>query len=132
MTLESNGIYVKSTSGQEKTKCPQCSHRRRKSFDLCLSVNIDEGVWHCHHCGWSGSLNKRPKTIEEVLIKPTKEIKTRLPQDIIDWFADRCISENTLEQEKIGFDNSWIQFPFYKDGEVVNINGCISFGGKWI
>ena len=121
MTLESNGIYVKSTSGQEKTKCPQCSHRRRKSFDLCLSVNIDEGVWHCHHCGWSGSLNKRPKTIEEVLIKPTKEIKTRLPQDIIDWFADRCISENTLEQEKIGFDNSWIQFPFYKDGEVVNI-----------
>jgi twinkle protein len=121
MTLESNGIYVKSTSGQEKTKCPQCSHRRRKSFDLCLSVNIDEGVWNCHHCGWSGSLNKRPKTIEEVLIKPTKEIKTRLPQDIIDWFADRCISENTLEQEKIGFDNSWIQFPFYKDGEVVNI-----------
>ena len=121
MTLESNGIYVKATSGQEKTKCPQCSHRRRKSFDLCLSVNIDEGVWNCHHCGWSGSLNKRPKTIEEVLIKPTKEIKTRLPQDIIDWFADRCISENTLEQEKIGFDNSWIQFPFYKDGEVVNI-----------
>jgi twinkle protein len=121
MTLESNGIYVKSTSGQEKTKCPQCSHRRRKSFDLCLSVNIDEGVWNCHHCGWSGSLNKRPKTIEEVLVKPTKEIKTRLPQDIIDWFADRCISENTLEQEKIGFDNSWIQFPFYKDGEVVNI-----------
>ena len=121
MTLESNGIYVKATSGQEKTKCPQCSHRRRKSFDLCLSVNIDEGMWNCHHCGWSGSLNKKPKTIDEVLVKPTKEIKTMLPKDIIDWFADRCISENTLEQEKIGFDNSWIQFPFYKDGEVVNI-----------
>ena len=64
MTFESNGIYVSATSGQEKTKCPKCSHRRRKSSDPCLSVSIDEGVWNCHHCGWSGSLNKKPKTIE--------------------------------------------------------------------
>tara|TARA_R100001530_G_scaffold123757_2_gene91786 strand:+ start:294 stop:1964 length:1671 start_codon:yes stop_codon:yes gene_type:complete len=121
MTLESNGIIVRSTSGQEKTKCPKCSNGRRKSFDPCLSVNIDDGVWNCHHCGWAGSLNKKPKTIEQVLQKPKQEINTKLPQDIIDWFADRCISENTLETEKIGFKNSWIEFPFYKDGEVVNI-----------
>jgi twinkle protein len=121
MTFESNGIYVSATSGQEKTKCPKCSHRRRKSFDPCLSVNIDEGVWNCHHCGWAGSLNKKPKTIEEVLIKPKQNINTTLPQDIIDWFADRSISEDTLKSEKIGFKNSWIEFPYYKDGEVVNI-----------
>ena len=121
MTFESNGIFVRGTSGQEKTKCPQCSPRRKKSFDPCLSVNIDEGVWNCHHCGWKGSLNKKPITIEQVLVKPKQEIKTELPKDIIDWFADRGISESTLQQEKIGFNNSWIQFPFYKDGEVVKI-----------
>ena len=121
MTFESNGIFVRASSGQEKTKCPECSGSRRKSFDPCLSVNIDEGVWNCHHCGWKGSLNKKTTVVERILIKPTQNIKTDLPQNIIDWFADRGISENTLEQEKIGFNNNWIQFPFYKDGEVVNI-----------
>ena len=121
MTFESNGIFVRGTSGQEKTTCPECSPKRRKSYDTCLSVNIDEGVWNCHHCGWKGSLNKKPIRIEQVLVKPKQEIKTELPKDIIDWFADRGISESTLQQEKIGFNNSWIQFPFYKDGEVVNI-----------
>ena len=59
--------------------------------------------------------------IKEIIQKPKQEVKTELPQDIIDWFGDRGISEDTLQQEKIGFNNSWIQFPFYKDGEVVNI-----------
>jgi len=43
MTFEENGIFVRATSGQEKTQCPKCSHERRKSSDPCLSVNIDEG-----------------------------------------------------------------------------------------
>ena len=58
MTFEENGIYLKETSGQEKVVCPECSTGRRKAKDKCLSVNIDEGVWHCHHCGWKGSLGK--------------------------------------------------------------------------
>ena len=51
MTFEENGIFVKGTSGQEKIQCPQCSSSRKKTSDPCLSVNIDEGVWNCHHCG---------------------------------------------------------------------------------
>ena len=121
MTLESKGIYVRASSGQEKTKCPKCSPKRRKSFDPCLSVNIDEGVWNCHHCGWKGSLHKKMKTIEQVLIKPKQEVNTQLPKDIIDWFNDRGISESVLIDENIGFNNSWIEFPFYKDGQIVNI-----------
>src|SRR5207247_3431233 len=36
--------------------CPQCSDKRRKKKQKCLSVLIDgEGVrFNCHHCGWHG------------------------------------------------------------------------------
>ena len=72
MTFEENGIYLRDTSGQEKTTCPECSNGRRKSSDKCLSVNIDEGVWHCHHCGWKGSLKKVKRlTKPEVVPVPT-------------------------------------------------------------
>ena len=122
MTFESEGIYLRNTSGQEKTRCPKCSPSRRKSFDPCLSVNIDEGVWNCHHCGWKGSLMKKKEVYTPPPIeKPKEEVKTDLPKDIIKWFEDRGISEQTLISENIGYNNNWIQFPFYKNGEVVNI-----------
>ena len=54
MTFEENGIFIKDTSGQVKTQCPKCSKSRRNTSDPCLSVNVDEGIWHCHHCGWKG------------------------------------------------------------------------------
>jgi twinkle protein len=95
MTLESNGIYARKTYGQERAVCPECSHKRSKSRDKCLAINHDEGVWFCHHCGWKGSLNKKPMDIKEIIQKPKQEVKTELPQDIIDWFGDRGISEDT-------------------------------------
>ena len=120
MTFEENGIYVKGTSGQEKTKCPKCSYTRKKSFDTCLSVNIDDGVWNCHHCGWKGSLKKKRQRMEVVIEKP-KPPKTNIPDNVYEWFEDRGISREVVDREKIGYDNRLIHFPFYKDGEVVNI-----------
>ena len=120
MTFEENGIYIKGSHGQEKTKCPKCSPTRKKSFDLCLSVNIDDGVWNCHHCGWKGTLKKKRQIVEQVIEKP-KPPKTSIPDNVYQWFEDRGISQETVDREKIGYDNRWIHFPFYKDGEVVNI-----------
>jgi len=45
-------------TGNIKTTCPECSAERKKNSEPCLSVNIDMGVWNCHHCGWKGSLGK--------------------------------------------------------------------------
>lgn len=42
-----------------RTTCPQCSATRKKARDKCLSVNTSDGVWHCHHCHWSGTLKQR-------------------------------------------------------------------------
>jgi twinkle protein len=43
-------------TGHTKTLCPQCSHTRKKKLDPCLSVDLDQGVYHCFNCGWAGRL----------------------------------------------------------------------------
>lgn len=42
------------TAGKLKTHCPKCRHTRRDKRDKSLSVNIDTGLYKCHHCQWSG------------------------------------------------------------------------------
>lgn len=122
MSFEEVGIYLRNTSGQEKTKCPECSPNRRKKADPCLSVNIDEGIWKCHHCGWKGSLKKKNDTYipPPPIVKPEPP-KTDIPDKVYKWFEDRGISKPVVDDAKIGYENRWIHFPFYKDGEVVNI-----------
>lgn len=119
MTFEDFGIYVRGTSGQEKVPCPQCSPLRKKQSDPCLSVNIDEGVWKCHHCGWSGTIKKRKQ--ERIIERPKEVPSTDLPKQVVEWFKNRGIQEQVLIDERIGYGNRWIHFPFYKDGEVVNV-----------
>jgi len=119
MSFETYGIQIKNTSGQEKTKCPQCSNGRKKTSDPCLSVNIDDGVWNCHHCGWKGSLSEKGSDISDT---PRPEPpKTDLPSNVIKWFQERGISEVVVSDAGIGYQNHWIEFPFYKGGEIVNV-----------
>ena len=51
------GISTKRSSGAEKVPCPKCSHKRKKLSDPCLSINHDDAVYYCHHCGWTGRLS---------------------------------------------------------------------------
>jgi Toprim domain len=54
--LSALGIPVPATArGEIRTTCPQCSDARRKSRDRCLAVNLETGVFLCHHCGWKGN-----------------------------------------------------------------------------
>lgn len=39
-------------SGEFRTDCPQCDNR-------CLSVEVNDGIWYCHYCGWKGGLRYR-------------------------------------------------------------------------
>ena len=60
MTWIETGIDIRNVKGsQGKTLCPKCSHTRKKKTDPCLSVNINEGIWNCHNCGWNGSLKQK-------------------------------------------------------------------------
>ena len=122
MSFIEAGIEIPShiMSGQYSTLCPKCSNERRKRNDRCLSVNLDEGIWYCHHCNWIGKLSGGDNPIREKVV-PIKYNKPDLPEEIIGWFKKRGISSKTLKDEKIGYENNYIKFPYYKDGKVVNI-----------
>ena len=109
-------------SGEVKTLCPKCAHSRKKSKDPSLGVNIDTGVWKCHHCGWSGSVN------QHVRPEPRKVIET---PGIYDYFEKRKISRSTVETFGITEGREWmpqdqkehrtICFNYYLDEELINI-----------
>jgi putative DNA primase/helicase len=58
--------------GEVRTTCPQCSPSRRKHRDRCLSVNLDDGVFCCHHCGWSGRVEGK-QTPGHPIERPTPQ-----------------------------------------------------------
>lgn len=50
-TQELCDIEIKGTSGEQDTKCPICSHKRKKHWLKCMRYNMDKEVGNCHHCG---------------------------------------------------------------------------------
>jgi archaellum biogenesis ATPase FlaH/predicted RNA-binding Zn-ribbon protein involved in translation (DUF1610 family) len=65
------GIHVdEGRGGNQKTQCPKCSPNRKNKTDRCLSVNLDEGVYNCHHCDFKGPIknysygNRKSKIVE--------------------------------------------------------------------
>jgi twinkle protein len=123
--LKRYGINVRNGSrGDVKTTCPKCSQTRKHKADPCLSVNVDDGVWNCHNCGWKGGIVKPKKEYT----KPVPEHKV-LSQPVIDWFANRGISNQTLLRYKVtesvqymgSEESKCINFNYYLNGELVNI-----------
>jgi 5S rRNA maturation endonuclease (ribonuclease M5) len=114
-------------SGQIYTTCPQCSHNRKKKNQKCLGVNLDKGIWHCCHpeCDWSGSLGNKSYAL------PKWENVTPLSDTWVEYFLSRNINQETLVKMSLsegiefmpgaGRKVSTIQFPYKKNGQVVNI-----------
>lgn len=127
---------ARGSGSQRRLPCPECSPQRRKANNPCLSVNLDEGTWHCHHCGWSGSLKQgqdrasTPYQQEKHYRKPIYR-HTALPQRFVEWFARRGIPEAVLGRNRISYgmvyfpqeetDVPAIQFPYFRSGEVINV-----------
>jgi twinkle protein len=113
------------TTGQIYTKCPKCSHDRKKKHVKCLGVNLDLGVFHCNHCGWKGTINDRKYE------RPKWENKTDLPESIVEWFLKRNIGQDVLKEMKISHANVWMPqcnaekksmcFNYFRNGELINI-----------
>jgi len=113
------------TTGQVYTICPKCSHDRRKKNTKCLGVNLDLGVYHCNHCDWKGSINKKQ------YVQPKWENKTDLSDAVVEWFQSRNISSDTIRAMKVTEANVWmpqkeanvraICFNYFRDGHLVNV-----------
>jgi twinkle protein len=125
--LEELGIMVKGNAGMTKTKCPKCSHDRKKKSDLCLSVNLDKGLYNCHNCGWAGSVKFKAKADYTI---PEKE-NANVSERVLKYFESRCISEPTLVHWKVGESLEYmpqvqknrrvINFNYYRQNKLVNV-----------
>ncbi|MBL7989406.1 MAG: toprim domain-containing protein, partial [Chlorobi bacterium] len=122
-------IPAGSTSGNVKVLCPRCSHDRKKKNDPCLSVNVAEGVWNCHNCGWRGKLKDHQ---ERQWRSVANKVSNELPaENIYAWFAARGISRNAVDRAKIfqtkrfvaavGKERHCIAFPYYVGDVLVNV-----------
>lgn len=122
--------------GETRAICPQCSPGRTKKYDKCLAVDQEKGVWFCHHCGWHGGIgdtNDEREYAQKALRLP-RFVQSEIKDDLVlAWFKKRGISIPTLNAFHVKAGPAWmhgpdgggktstIQFPYYLDGQVVNV-----------
>lgn len=121
------GINIGTKNGEFQITCPKCSHKRKKKSQKCLSVNVDKGLYYCHHCKWSGNVNLLAK---KEYVKPVIA-KSKLSDKTIAWFKKRGISETTIVNWKITESKTYfpqvketrtaINFNYYRKNEIINI-----------
>ena len=126
MRWQELGIDISKVRGG-KTICPKCSHTRKHKSDPCLSVDIQEGLFNCHNCGFSGSAKVYQK---KEFIKPLPRLE-KVSEKVLNFFEGRKISNNTLLRFGITEATEWmplnqtesrvICFNYYRVGELINI-----------
>lgn len=133
-TFADYGIELTKASGQIKSRCPMCGPSRKPGNRNAtpLSVNVDDGVWKCHHCSWEGCLRTERKpehhhqvvvAIQDKIYDKPKYRPAKLPEKVISWFAERAIPKDVLDLMGIGWGeiSRSIMFPYLKSGQVINI-----------
>ena len=110
MTFSELGIDLPDAfQGDQYTQCPKCSPTRKKKKVKCLSANSEKGVFNCHHCGWSGNTKTGTQSKGDPNAWKRKEYRrptfkqNKLPIDIVSWFKNRGISEDTLVRNDISY-----------------------------
>ncbi len=133
------------TSGKMKTTCPNCNETRHNKGNKSLSVNLDDGLCYCHHCGWKayvpdeGELREKrlkdqqkkhvlPQHYQRPVFNSTKltlSEKTEkylveqrcIPQSVI---RDLRITEQTEYMPDSGKEERCICFNYFENGTLIN------------
>lgn len=123
--------------GEIRVLCPKCSPSRKPEHRRIrdLAVNVDEGVWTCHHCDWSGGLGSSDWRDQR---KPTYAAPRPLPavatptgwDRVVKFFADRGIPESVLAEKSVTASDEFcpvcqsevgtILFPYFVGGQHIN------------
>ena len=135
-TFSDYGITLKAhVTGKTKTYCPQCRDRRTNKRDKSLSVDVKEGVWLCHYCGWKGCIEKEKKEKQDdkpksFRMKFDKNLTT-LSDKVVRYFEEeRSIPQAVLTRMQITEESVYlpqterkgncIGFNYFENGELVN------------
>src|SRR5690606_18575547 len=99
--------------------------------DPCLSVNIPEGLYRCHNCGWAGGVGVKEKPEKKEYAIPIFNNRTDLSDKTVKFFQSRCISQDTLKHFKVTNSNRFfpqlnsnhesIDLNYFRDNKIVNI-----------
>jgi twinkle protein len=105
-------------TGSIVTVCPQCSELRKKKKQPCLSVDIDQGLYNCHHCGWTGKVFLD----DDKTYKVPEVNNTDLNDKALKWINDvRGISKATAIRFKLFSEGHEIGFPYIENGKIVHV-----------
>lgn len=116
------GIEPKGGNAQQKVKCPKCKSLGKENWkDNCMSLNLSEGIFNCHKCGYSGTVKKTEK-MSIVYKQPSKSTLKTLTEKGRKFLNDRGITNEVIDRNKIisSKDNRSVVFPYIKDGAFVN------------
>ncbi len=126
-----HGLEVGKTQGT----CPLCSSSRKPENKKakCCSYDWERGLGTCHNCDSTIQLHtyKRKGKAEKVYVKPDYGHKTPVDDKALEWFTQRGISKNTLDELKVSTGSEYmpqtakqentIQFNYYVGGELINV-----------
>ena len=139
-TVEINGFLIDEFNqhGLEAAKtqgiCPLCSSSRKPENRKakCASYDWERGLGTCHNCDSTFQLHtyKRKGKSTREYVKPDTTGYV-VSEKIINWFAERGISEQTLSELKVregkeympqtGKLENAIQFNYYMGMDLINI-----------
>ncbi len=139
--IEINGFYIDEFNqhdlkvGDTQGTCPLCSFNRKPENRKakCASYDWDRGLGTCHNCDKSFQLHtyKRKGKAEKEYVKPPEKKIKPVSKKALEWFKERCISQDTLNELKItteteympqtGKKESVIAFNYFVGGKLTNI-----------
>ena len=119
------GIQIKGNRNQQKVQCPNCIKLGKENYkDTCLSVNLSEGIYNCHKCGWYGKVKSENSIVMEAKVykTPEKNNMKLLTDQGRSFLNSRGITDEVIDKNKIVStkDNRSILFPYFRDGKIVN------------
>jgi len=139
-TVEINGFLIDEfnqhglEAGKTQGICPLCSSSRKPENRKakCASYDWERGLGTCHNCDSSFQLHtyKRKGKSTREYVKP-ETTGYVVSEKIINWFAERGISQDTLQELKVREGKEYmpqtsklenaIQFNYYMGMDLINI-----------
>ena len=128
-------IYVdEGRGGNQKIPCPKCSSSRKNKADPCLSVNVQDGLYNCHHCDFKGSIKNSDHRSSKSKIVDTYDYKDQTGNFI--YQSVRYIPKSFRQRRPDG-NGGWIwnlkgvqQIPYRLPELIASTDSVYIAGGE--